>query len=137
MSDLSHSNGLYGSLSETSPAMGRPAGTHPSFPLEHAVIQAQESYHDIRSGSPYGLPQSPNSLQTLPRHQPLISGLVYPDSGLPMVGQVGPTGMGQGGRLMSGANGPSSDLSTGSSGGYPDFPASPASWLDEVDHAQF
>lgn len=138
MSDLSHSNGLYGSLSEASPAMGRAAGSHPSFPLEHGVIQSQESYHDIRAGSPYGLPQSPSSLQALPRHQPLISGLVYPDSSLPMVGQGGPTGMGQGGgRLMGGANGPSSDLSTGSSGGYPDFPASPASWLDEVDHAQF
>lgn len=140
MSDLSHSNGLYGSLSEASPAMGRPAGPHPSFPLEHGgVIQSQEPYHDLRSASPYGLPQSPGSLQALPRHQPLISGLVYPDSGLPMVGQGGgPPGMGgPGSRLMGGANGPSSDLSTGSSGGYPDFPASPASWLDEVDHAQF
>ncbi|XP_063067391.1 LIM/homeobox protein Lhx3 [Engraulis encrasicolus] len=140
MSDLSHSNGLYGSLSEASPAMGRPAGPHPgSFPLEHGgVIQSQEPYHDIRSGSPYGLPQSPSSLQALPRHQALISGLVYPDSGLPMVGQGAPGGMGgPGSRLLGGANGPSSDLSTGSSGGYPDFPASPASWLDEVDHAQF
>ncbi|XP_062410645.1 LIM/homeobox protein Lhx3 [Sardina pilchardus] len=138
MSDLSHSNGLYGSLSEASPAMGRAAGAHSSFPLEHGVLPSQESYHDIRASSPYGLPQSPSGLQLPPRHQPLLSGLVYPDAALPMGGQGGPPGMGQGGgRLMGGANGPSSDLSTGSSGGYPDFPASPASWLDEVDHAQF
>ncbi|OWK10734.1 LHX3 [Cervus elaphus hippelaphus] len=61
--------------------------------------------------------------------------LVYPDAGLGLVttgAPGGPPPM----RVLAG-NGPSSDLSTGSSGGYPDFPASPASWLDEVDHAQF
>ncbi|KAB0394082.1 hypothetical protein E2I00_001786, partial [Balaenoptera physalus] len=61
--------------------------------------------------------------------------LVYPDAGLGLVPSGAPGGPPPM-RVLAG-NGPSSDLSTGSSGGYPDFPASPASWLDEVDHAQF
>lgn len=135
MSELGHSNGIYSSLSESSPALSRQGGGHPPFPLEHgAIIPSQEQYHDIQASSPYSLPQSPGSLQALPRHQPLISSLVYPESGLSMVAQSGGQNMT---RMMAGGNGPSSDLSTGSSGGYPDFPASPASWLDEVDHAQF
>nr|XP_008541481.1 PREDICTED: LIM/homeobox protein Lhx3-like [Equus przewalskii] len=80
-------------------------------------------------------PPSPAALQSLPGPQPLLSSLVYPDASLGLV----PTGAPSGPppmRVLAG-NGPSSDLSTGSSGGYPDFPASPASWLDEVDHAQF
>lgn len=138
MSELGHSNGIYSSLSESSPALSRQGGAHPPFPLEHgAIIPSQEQYHDIQASSPYSLPQSPGSLQALPRHQPLISSLVYPESGLPMVGQSGGQSITPGVRMMSGGNGPSSDLSSGSSGGYPDFPASPASWLDEVDHAQF
>ncbi len=138
MSELGHSNGIYSSLSESSPALSRQGGGHPPFPLEHgAIIPSQEQYHDIQASSPYSLPHSPGSLQALPRHQPLISSLVYPESGLPMVGQSGGQNMTPGVRMMAGGNGPSSDLSTGSSGGYPDFPASPASWLDEVDHAQF
>ncbi|XP_032814559.2 LIM/homeobox protein Lhx3-like [Petromyzon marinus] len=40
-------------------------------------------------------------------------------------------------RMLGTAQGPSSDLSTGSSAGYPDFPTSPASWLDDMDPAQF
>ncbi|KPP61373.1 LIM/homeobox protein Lhx3-like [Scleropages formosus] len=135
--DVSHSNGLYSSLSETSPAIGRQGGSHGNFPLEQGVVQPQDQYHDIRSSSPYGLPQSPGSLQALPGHQPLISSLVYPDSGLSIMTQGGHPGMTPAMRAMGGGNGPSSDLSTGSSGGYPDFPASPASWLDEVDHTQF
>uniref|UniRef100_A0A3Q3FXI0 LIM/homeobox protein Lhx3 n=1 Tax=Labrus bergylta TaxID=56723 RepID=A0A3Q3FXI0_9LABR len=111
MSELSLTNGIYSSLSESSPGMG---------------------------GPPYGLPQSPGSLQALPRHQPLISSLVYPDSALSIMTQGGTAGINPAVRVsMGAANGPSSDLSTGSSGGYPDFPASPASWLDEVDHGQF
>lgn len=135
MSELSHSNGIYSGLSESSPAMG---GSHGPFPLEHGVLPSQDQYRDIRSSSPYGLPQSPGSLQALPRHQPLISSLVYPDSGLSIMTQGGAPGLNPGMRgVLGGTNGPSSDLSTGSSGGYPDFPASPASWLDEVDHGQF
>lgn len=135
MSEMSHSNGIYSNLSEASPALGRQAGTNGSFALEHGGIPAQDQYHDLRSTSPYGIPPSPASLQPLPGHQPLISSLVYPDNGLAIMGQSGP-GVPQPMRVLAG-NGPSSDLSTGSSGGYPDFPASPASWLDEVDHAQF
>ncbi|XP_042334659.1 LIM/homeobox protein Lhx3 [Sceloporus undulatus] len=135
ISEISHSNGIYSNLGENSPALGRQAGTNGSFSLEHSGIPSQDQYHDLRSNSPYGMPQSPASLQALPGHQPLMSSLVYPDSGLGIVAQGGQT-MPQPMRLLGG-NGPSSDLSTGSSGGYPDFPASPASWLDEVDHAQF
>ncbi|XP_056602022.1 LIM/homeobox protein Lhx3 [Triplophysa dalaica] len=138
MSELGHSNGLYSSLSESSPALSRQGGGHGQFPLDHGgMLPSQDQYHDIQASSPYSLPQSPGSLQALPRHQPLISSLVYPESGLPMVGQSGGQNMTPGVRMMVSGNGPSSDLSTGSSGGYPDFPASPASWLDEVDHAQF
>ncbi|KAL0192257.1 hypothetical protein M9458_010553, partial [Cirrhinus mrigala] len=108
MSELGHSNGIYSSLSESSPALSRQGGAHPPFPLEHGtIIPSQEQYHDIQASSPYSLPQ----------HQPLISSLVYPESGLPMVGQSGGQNMTQGVRMMSGGNGPSSDLSTGSSGG--------------------
>ncbi|XP_053341557.1 LIM/homeobox protein Lhx3 isoform X1 [Clarias gariepinus] len=132
MSELSHSNSLYSSLSESSPALSRQSGAHAPFTLDHgSVLPSQDQYHDIRASSPYSLAQSPASLQPLPRQQPIISSLVYPDSGLPMVGQGGH------GMVQAGPNGPSSDLSTGSSGGYPEFPASPASWLDEVDHSQF
>ncbi|XP_029300815.1 LIM/homeobox protein Lhx3 isoform X1 [Cottoperca gobio] len=140
MSELGLTNGIYSSLSESSPAMGGRQGgnNHSSFPLEHAVLPSQDQFHDIRSNSPYGLPQSPGSLQVLPRHQPLISSLVYPESGLSIMTQGSGPGINPGVRVtMGAANGPSSDLSTGSSGGYPDFPASPASWLDEVDHGQF
>ncbi|KFP77299.1 LIM/homeobox protein Lhx3, partial [Acanthisitta chloris] len=135
MSEMSHSNGIYSNLNEASPALGRQAGTNGSFALDHTGLPPQDQYHDLRSNSPYGIPQSPASLQALPGHQPLISSLVYPDNGLGIMGQSG-QGVPQSMRVLAG-NGPSSDLSTGSSGGYPDFPASPASWLDEVDHAQF
>ncbi|XP_030142575.2 LIM/homeobox protein Lhx3 isoform X1 [Taeniopygia guttata] len=135
MSEMSHSNGIYSNLSEASPALGRQAGPNGSFALEHGGIPPQDQYHELRSNSPYGIPPSPASLQPLPGHQPLISSLVYPDNGLAIMGQSAP-GVPQPMRVLAG-NGPSSDLSTGSSGGYPDFPASPASWLDEVDHAQF
>ncbi|XP_037553101.1 LIM/homeobox protein Lhx3-like, partial [Nematolebias whitei] len=140
MSELGHTNSIYSSLSESSPAMGGRQGgnNNNSFPLEHGLLPSQDQFHDIRSSSPYGLPQSPGSLHALPRHQPLISSLVYPDSGLSIMTQSGGPGINPAVRGSIGAaNGPSSDLSTGSSGGYPDFPASPASWLDEVDHGQF
>lgn len=135
MSEMSHSNGIYSNLNEASPALGRQAGSNGSFALDHSGIPPQDQYHDLRSNSPYGIPPSPAALPALPGHQPLISSLVYPDNGLAIMGQSG-QGVPQSMRVLAG-NGPSSDLSTGSSGGYPDFPASPASWLDEVDHAQF
>lgn len=135
MSEMSHSNGIYSNLNEASPALGRQAGSTGSFALDHSGIPAQDQFHDLRSSSPYGIPQSPAALPALPGHQPLISSLVYPDNGLAIMAQSGP-GVPQPMRVLAG-NGPSSELSSGSSGGYPDFPASPASWLDEVDHAQF
>ncbi|KAJ3604982.1 hypothetical protein NHX12_027033 [Muraenolepis orangiensis] len=149
MSELGHTNGLYsGSLSDSSPATGgRQAGNGnnnhhgSSFPLEHGVLPSHDQFHDMRSSSPYALPGgSPGSLQAPPRQPPLISGLVYPESGLSIMGPGGGPGINPAIRGLAvghGTNGPSSDLSTGSSGGYPDFPASPASWLDEVDHGQF
>ncbi|KAF4016805.1 hypothetical protein G4228_007760 [Cervus hanglu yarkandensis] len=135
MADMGPASGLYGSLGEPAPALGRPSGAPGSFPLEHGGLAGPEQYRELRPGSPYGVPPSPAALQSLPGPQPLLSSLVYPDAGLGLVttgAPGGPPPM----RVLAG-NGPSSDLSTGSSGGYPDFPASPASWLDEVDHAQF
>ncbi|CAL9682050.1 unnamed protein product [Knipowitschia caucasica] len=132
LSELGHSNGLYSSLSETSPAMtGRPGNNNNNhnnhFSLDPGVIQTQDQFQDLRSSSPYGLPQSP-------RHQPLITSLGYTDPTLSIVAPGSNAGINN--RVTMGT-GPGSDLSTGSSGGYPDFPASPASWLDEVDHGQF
>uniref|UniRef100_A0A8C7B893 LIM homeobox 3 n=1 Tax=Neovison vison TaxID=452646 RepID=A0A8C7B893_NEOVI len=135
VAEMGPANGLYGSLGESTPALGRPTGAPGSFPLEHGGLAGPEQYRELRPSSPYGVPPSPAALQSLPGPQPLLSGLVYPDAGLGLVpagAPGGPPPM----RVLAG-NGPSSDLSTGSSGGYPDFPASPASWLDEVDHGQF
>ena len=135
MADMGPASGLYGSLGEPAPTLGRPSGAPGSFPLEHGGLAGPEQYRELRPGSPYGVPPSPAALQSLSGPQPLLSSLVYPDAGLGLV----PTGAPGGPppmRVLAG-NGPSSDLSTGSSGGYPDFPASPASWRDEVDHAQF
>ncbi|KAJ8379778.1 hypothetical protein SKAU_G00005560 [Synaphobranchus kaupii] len=137
MVEMGHSNGIYHSLSEVSPALGRQGGDHTRFPLDRGVIQAQDQYRDVRSSSPYTLPHSPNSLTNLPGNPNLNSSMVYPASGLSVLTQGGAGGVTQGVRGIVGANGPGSDLSTGSSGGYPDFPASPASWLDEVDHSHF
>nr|XP_006218417.1 LOW QUALITY PROTEIN: LIM/homeobox protein Lhx3 [Vicugna pacos] len=135
MAEMGPANGLYSSLGEPAPALGRTSGAPGSFPLEHGGLAGPEQYRELRPGSPYGVPPSPAALQSLPGPQPLLSSLVYPDASLGLVpagAPGGPPPM----RVLAG-NGPSSDLSTGSSGGYPDFPASPASWLDEVDHAQF
>ena len=135
MAEMGPANGLYGGLGEPAPALGRPSGAPGSFPLEPGGLAGPEQYGELRPSSPYGVPSSPAALQSLPGPQPLLSSLVYPEAGLGLVpagAPGGPPPM----RVLAG-NGPSSDLSTGSSGGYPDFPASPASWLDEVDHAQF
>nr|XP_010954267.1 LIM/homeobox protein Lhx3 [Camelus bactrianus] len=135
MAEMGPANGLYGSLGEPAPALGRNSGAPGSFPLEHGGLAGPEQYRELRPGSPYGVPPSPAALQSIPGPQPLLSSLVYPDASLGLVpagAPGGPPPM----RVLAG-NGPSSDLSTGSSGGYPDFPASPASWLDEVDHTQF
>uniref|UniRef100_A0A2I3GY54 LIM/homeobox protein Lhx3 n=1 Tax=Nomascus leucogenys TaxID=61853 RepID=A0A2I3GY54_NOMLE len=106
-----------------------------NFSLEHGGLAGPEQYRELRPSSPYGVAPSPAAPQSLPGPQPLLSSLVYPDTSLGLVPSGAPGGPPPM-RVLAG-NGPSSDLSTGSSGGYPDFPASPASWLDEVDHAQF
>ncbi|XP_008588321.1 PREDICTED: LIM/homeobox protein Lhx3 [Galeopterus variegatus] len=135
VAEMGPASGLYASLGDPTPALGRPAGALGGFALEHGGLAGQEQFRELRSGSPYGVPPSPAAPQSLPGPQPLLSSLVYPDTGLGLV-PSGPPGGPPPMRALAG-NGPSSDLSTGSSGGYPDFPASPASWLDEVDHAQF
>lgn len=138
MAEMGPANGLYSSLGEPAPALGRPAGALGSFALEHGGLAGPEQYRELRElrpSSPYGIPPSPAAPQSLPGPQPLLSSLVYPDTSLGLVPSGAPGGPPPM-RVLAG-NGPSSDLSTGSSGGYPDFPASPASWLDEVDHAQF
>lgn len=135
ISDINHPNGIYSALGENSPVLAKPPGSSGNFSLEHGGIPTQDQFHDLRSNSPYGMPPSPGSLQAISGHPSLMSSLVYPDHGLGIVGQGGQS-VPQPMRVLSG-NGPNSDLSSGSSGGYPDFPASPASWLDEVDHAQF
>lgn len=94
-----------------------------------------QSYQDLRDGSPYGLPQSPSSISSLPSHAPLLGGLDYTvDSN---VGIAAHAAQGVSQTLRAMAGGPTSDISTGSSVGYPDFPTSPASWLDEMDHPPF
>ncbi|XP_012510177.1 PREDICTED: LIM/homeobox protein Lhx3 [Propithecus coquereli] len=135
MAEMGPANGLYSSLGEPTPALGRPSGALGSFSLEHGGLAGPEQYRELRPSSPYGVPPSPAAPQSLPGPQPLLSSLVYPDASLGLV-PSGATGGPPPMKVLVG-NGPSSDLSTGSSGGYPDFPASPASWLDEVDHAQF
>ncbi|XP_021574528.1 LIM/homeobox protein Lhx3, partial [Carlito syrichta] len=135
MAEMGPANGLYSSLGEPASTLGRPSGALGSFSLEHGGLAGPEQFRELRPSSPYGVPPSPAAPQSLPGPQPLLSSLVYPDASLGLVPSGtpgGPPPM----RVLTG-NGPSSDLSTGSSGGYPDFPASPASWLDEVDHAQF
>lgn len=123
LSDLGHTNGLYGSVGDVTSS----TVLNGSFSVEG------QPYHDIRAGSPYGLPQSPSSITSLQGHTPLLNNLGFGMDSL--VVQGGPGGVGQALRAMAG--GPTSDLSTGSSTGYPDFPTSPASWLDEMDHSQF
>ncbi|KAG8003678.1 LIM/homeobox protein Lhx4 [Nibea albiflora] len=125
LSDLGHTNGLYGSVGDVTNSAVLNGG--------FSVDAAGQPYHDIRAGSPYGLPQSPSSITSLPGHTPLLNNLGFNMDSL--VVQGGPGGVGQALRAMAG--GPTSDLSTGSSTGYPDFPTSPASWLDEMDHSQF
>uniref|UniRef100_A0A672HW54 LIM homeobox 4 n=1 Tax=Salarias fasciatus TaxID=181472 RepID=A0A672HW54_SALFA len=125
LSDLGHTNGLYGSVGDVTSS----GVLNGSF----SVDATGQPFHDIRAGSPYGLPQSPSSIASLPGHTPLLNNLGFNMDNL--VAQGGPGGVGQALRAMAG--GPTSDLSTGSSTGYPDFPTSPGSWLDEMDHSQF
>lgn len=125
LSDLGHTNGLYGSVGDVTSSTVLNGG--------FSVDASGQPYHDIRAGSPYGLPQSPSSITSLQGHTPLLNNLGFGMDSL--VVQGGPGGVGQALRAMAG--GPTSDLSTGSSTGYPDFPTSPASWLDEMDHSQF
>ncbi|XP_023669034.2 LIM/homeobox protein Lhx4 [Paramormyrops kingsleyae] len=123
--DLGHSNGLYGSVGD----VGSTSLLNGGFSLDGGG----QPYHELRAGSPYGLPQSPSSIASLPSHTPLLGSLAFNMDSL--VGQGAQGATGQATRSMAG--GPTSDLSTESSTGYPDFPTSPGSWLDEMDHSQF
>ncbi|XP_065528684.1 LIM/homeobox protein Lhx4 isoform X2 [Lathamus discolor] len=128
LSELGHTNRVYGSVGDV--AGGQLLNG--SFPMEGTG----QSYQDLRDGSPYGLPQSPSSISSLPSHPPLLNGLDYAmDGSLGLVAH-GAQGVSQTLRAMAGG-GPTSDISTGSSVGYPDFPTSPASWLDDMDHPPF
>lgn len=78
------------------------------------------SSFSLEAASPY----SPSSISSLPGHAHLLGGVAFSMEGL----------AGAAGQPLRPVT---SDLSTGSSTGYPDFPTSPASWLDEMDHTQF
>nr|XP_035965009.1 LIM/homeobox protein Lhx4 isoform X2 [Halichoerus grypus]XP_035965010.1 LIM/homeobox protein Lhx4 isoform X2 [Halichoerus grypus] len=127
LSELGHTNRIYGNVGDVSGGQLM----NGSFSMDGTG----QSYQDLRDGSPYGIPQSPSSISSLPSHAPLLNGLDYTvDSNLGIIGHAG-QGVSQTLRAMAG--GPTSDISTGSSVGYPDFPTSPASWLDEMDHPPF
>uniref|UniRef100_A0A8B9UUW1 LIM homeobox 4 n=1 Tax=Anas zonorhyncha TaxID=75864 RepID=A0A8B9UUW1_9AVES len=128
LSELGHTNRVYGTVGDV--AGGQLMNGN------FSMDGTGQSYQDLRDGSPYGLPQSPSSISSLPSHPPLLNGLDYAmDSGLGLVAH-GAQGVSQTLRAMAGG-GPTSDISTGSSVGYPDFPTSPASWLDDMDHPPF
>lgn len=78
------------------------------------------SSFSLEAASPY----SPSSISSLPGHAHLLGGVAFSMEGLA-------------GAASQPLRPVTSDLSTGSSTGYPDFPTSPASWLDEMDHTQF
>ncbi|XP_025898712.1 LIM/homeobox protein Lhx4 [Nothoprocta perdicaria] len=122
LSELGHANRVYGGTEV-------PAGQllNGGFPVEGPG----QPYQDLRDGSPYGLPQSPSSISSLPVPPPLLE---YAMDGSLALAAGGPGG---GPALRALAPGPTSDISTGSSVGYPDFPTSPASWLDDMDHPPF
>ncbi|XP_041064879.1 LIM/homeobox protein Lhx4 isoform X4 [Carcharodon carcharias] len=126
LSELGHTNGIYSGVSDMA---GRQL-LNGSFTVDGVGQQ----YHDLRASSPYGIPQSPSSIASAPAHTPLMNSLGYIDNNLGIIAQGG-QGMSHALRMMTG--GPTSDISTGSSAGYPDFPTSPASWLDDMDHPQF
>ncbi|KAM6124024.1 LIM/homeobox protein Lhx4 [Pterocles gutturalis] len=130
LSELGHTNRVFSTVGDVAGGQLLNGG---SFPMEGTG----QSYQDLRDGSsPYGLPQSPSSISSLPAHPPLLNGLDYAmDGGLGLV-PPGAQGVSQTLRAMAGG-GPTSDISTGSSVGYPDFPTSPASWLDDMDHPPF
>ncbi|XP_032174806.1 LIM/homeobox protein Lhx4 isoform X1 [Mustela erminea] len=127
LSELGHTNRIYGNVGDVTGGQLM----NGSFSMDGTG----QSYQDLRDGSPYGVPQSPSSISSLPSHAPLLNGLDYTvDSNLGIIAHAG-QGVSQTLRAMAG--GPTSDISTGSSVGYPDFPTSPASWLDEMDHPPF
>uniref|UniRef100_A0AAA9RUA7 LIM/homeobox protein Lhx3 n=1 Tax=Bos taurus TaxID=9913 RepID=A0AAA9RUA7_BOVIN len=65
MADMGPASGLYGSLGEPAPTLGRPSGAPGSFPLEHGGLAGPEQYRELRPGSPYGVPPSPAALLLL------------------------------------------------------------------------
>ncbi|XP_078686516.1 LIM/homeobox protein Lhx3-like isoform X1 [Branchiostoma floridae x Branchiostoma belcheri] len=106
-----------GGTLEGDPALG-PMPTNPGYPVDSSP------YPTLQGGNGYNMSHSPPV--PLGGPQGIHPGMPYGDGGL------GSQSFGQAMRVMVG--GPGSDLSSGSSqGGYPDFPASPSSWLDDVD----
>ncbi|XP_068808208.1 LIM/homeobox protein Lhx4 [Struthio camelus] len=129
LAELGHANRVYGG------GGGGGGGDVPGGQLLNGGFSMDgtgQPYQDLRDGSPYGLPQSPSSIASLPVPPPLLEYAM--DNGL---GLAAPGGPGGGQALRALAPGPTSDISTGSSVGYPDFPTSPASWLDDMDHPPF
>ena len=116
LSDLGHTNGLYGSVGDVANGGMLNGG----FSLD----AAGQPYHDMRAGSPYGLPQSPSSITSLSGHTPLLNNLGFSMDSL--VGPGGPgnpggpggVGRGQGAR----GSGPNSDDSSVSISDHPGVP---------------
>uniref|UniRef100_G1MVA9 LIM homeobox 4 n=1 Tax=Meleagris gallopavo TaxID=9103 RepID=G1MVA9_MELGA len=69
LSELSHTNRVYGSVGDVAGGQLLNGG--------FAMDGTGQPYQDLRDGSPYGLPQSPSSISSLPSHPPLLNGLDY------------------------------------------------------------
>uniref|UniRef100_U3K059 LIM homeobox 4 n=1 Tax=Ficedula albicollis TaxID=59894 RepID=U3K059_FICAL len=65
LSELGHNNRVYGSAGDVAGGQLLNGG----FSMEGTG----QTYQDLRDGSPYGLPQSPSSISSLPAHPPLAS----------------------------------------------------------------
>uniref|UniRef100_A0A803V4N8 LIM homeobox 4 n=1 Tax=Ficedula albicollis TaxID=59894 RepID=A0A803V4N8_FICAL len=82
LSELGHNNRVYGSAGDVAGGQLLNGG----FSMEGTG----QTYQDLRDGSPYGLPQSPSSISSLPAHPPLLNGLDYAMDG--SLGLVAPGG---------------------------------------------
>uniref|UniRef100_A0A674GQZ9 LIM homeobox 4 n=1 Tax=Taeniopygia guttata TaxID=59729 RepID=A0A674GQZ9_TAEGU len=71
LSELGHNNNnrVYGSVGDVAGGQLLNGG--------FSVEGTGQTYQDLRDGSPYGLPQSPSSISSLPAHPPLLNGLDY------------------------------------------------------------
>ncbi|KAG5850114.1 hypothetical protein ANANG_G00078800 [Anguilla anguilla] len=118
LSDLGHNNGLYGSVGD----VGNGNLLNGGFSLDGAG----QPYHDLRAGSPYGLPQSPSSIASLPGHTPLLNNLGFAMDSI--MAQGGQGGVGQALRAMAG--GPPLTSPRGAARGtLTSPPAPPPGWM--------